>query len=198
MTETDIILAMPREYKNLGKKCSVDGCVDEARARGWCRTHYGRWSLHGDPLISTKKNKPKCSIDGCDRLHNAKGYCNLHYLREKRYGSALIEPGEPYQWTAYGYKFAKSKFSGKAIGEHRVVMENYLGRALKAHETVHHKNGDRADNRIENLELWSSYQPPGQRIPDKINYAIEILKQYAPEFLAQNAIIENKGDVYYV
>ena len=65
------------------------------------------------------------------------------------------------------------------VYEHLVVMENYLNRPLDKHETVHHLNGDRADNRIENLELWSTRQPKGQRIPDKVSFAIEILTQYA-------------------
>lgn len=57
---------------------------------------------------------------------------------------------------------------GRVRAEHRVVMEGMIGRPLEAHETVHHLNGDRADNRRENLELWDSRQPKGQRVVDKL------------------------------
>jgi hypothetical protein len=48
------------------------------------------------------------------------------------------------------------------IFEHTYVMSEYLGRPLMKGESVHHKNGIRSDNRIDNLELWSKRQPPGQ------------------------------------
>jgi HNH endonuclease len=70
-----------------------------------------------------------------------------------------------------------------AVLDHRLVMEAALGRRLLHQEEVHHKNGDRNDNRVENLELWSSSQPPGQRIEDKVAWALELLRLYAPHEL---------------
>lgn len=65
--------------------------------------------------------------------------------------------------------------------EHRVVMEQYLGRPLLRDETVHHKNGDRGDNTLSNLELWSHSQPYGQRVIDKLDWARKIIARYGTE-----------------
>ncbi|MFK5143461.1 HNH endonuclease [Klebsiella pneumoniae] len=44
---------------------------------------------------------------------------------------------------------------------------------------MHHKNGNKKDNRPENLELWSSNHPSGQRIEDLLLWAQEIIKRYS-------------------
>lgn len=62
--------------------------------------------------------------------------------------------------------------------EHVKVMSAYLGRPLRKGETVHHKDGDRANNSIENLELWQHNHGKGQRVVDKVKAYTEFLESY--------------------
>jgi hypothetical protein len=64
-------------------------------------------------------------------------------------------------------------------------MEQFLGRQLLPTEEVHHRNTVRHDNRIENLELWTTSHPPGMRAEDATAWAVELLRRYSPHFLAE-------------
>jgi hypothetical protein len=180
--------------------CTIDGCVKLQLARGWCSTHYTRWQRFGSADAEVRyrsevRNKgATCSVDGCDKPAHSGGFCPAHYQRNRIYGDPLGQaPPQPVKTlddlrreavegapggtlSPNGYRYRT--LNKRSYGEHRLVMEFHLGRALVGDEQPHHKNGNRSDNRIENLELWSSLQPSGQRVTDKLAYAREIIARY--------------------
>lgn len=82
----------------------------------------------------------------------------------------------------YWSNYKVLQISSRPTLEHIYIMEQFLERKLERGENIHHKNGNRADNRVKNLELWNRPQPPGQRIKDKVYWAHEILDTHLPTF----------------
>lgn len=104
----------------------------------------------------------------------------MHYKRAERSGEidkAIRHVAKSGSGTNdRGYR--RIRVDGVRVWEHRYVLEQHLGRKLLAHENVHHINGVKDDNRLENLELWIIMQPTGQRAEDLVDWAHKVLEQY--------------------
>jgi hypothetical protein len=80
-----------------------------------------------------------------------------------------------------GWRWTSPGGARVIVREHRIIMEQHLGRELYSDENVHHINGVRNDNRLPNLELWSTSQPSGQRVEDHIAWAAQLLTRYGED-----------------
>lgn len=86
----------------------------------------------------------------------ARRFCSRGCAYDARKGKPAWNSGTSQGWVdARGYRWIYVTEDGerRARREHRVLMERRLGRLLLAGEDVHHVNGDRTDNRVENLRL---------------------------------------------
>ena len=169
--------------------CTFDGCDRPYEARGFCRSHATQLR-RGRGLSPLYTPRVSCDFPGCEKPHVARGYCGGH-ARQLRDGEDLrplrkiTKHSGEWHTNINGYvqRWSPGR-DGRIEFEHRRVMEGHIGRSLLGSETVHHVNGVRNDNRVENLELWSSAQPYGQRVDDKVAWAIDTLRTYRPDALA--------------
>lgn len=162
----------------LGRECVVGHCTNRTTtlAAQRCEDHRG-----------------KCAVKDCGRGTwkrdgTAAQHCPGHAAQKQR--RQPFTTVSPYDGsvrrttTEQGYILLRQTVDGvrTQIPEHRFIMSEHLGRPLTETENVHHKNGNRSDNRLENLELWNTSQPSGQRIEDKVQWAREILWLYGDSY----------------
>lgn len=165
-------------------ECSRSRCHAPVHAHNLCAQHYNPGPR--SRAVGRLPADAKCSVKDCNRPCCAKTFCRKHYNAYWRYGDPSIctrprrENGQTWTLDEDGYAFIK--VDGEKQFEHRYVMEQQLGRKLLPGENVHHRNGVKTDNRSDNLELWSTSQPYGQRVEDKVQWAREILMLYGHLF----------------
>lgn len=136
-----------------------------------CRNHSYNICSCGEQKLRNSKLCKKCFDQTNKKPVNWRG----NRIRHKQSGYSQIRvPDHPN--AVGGYVF-----------EHRLVMEDMIGRILTSNENVHHKNGIKDDNRPENLELWVRSQPCGQRAEDLVAWAKHVLEVYECFSISNNA-----------
>lgn len=167
----------PRKCTQCGKDTSKDKhghylftCSKECRVKAQQEKNKRIW--RGRHHTEESKAKLSQVLEGKEPWNKGKtGYAT--------WGAPIGEE----KITSYGYTVVKTnrKQSGGWIPKHRLVMEQFLGRELAAKETVHHKNGNKLDNDIANLELWSSSHLHGVRVVDMYQFCKDFVRQYEVE-----------------
>lgn len=186
---------------SLVRPCSFEGCDAPVHGNDLCGGHYYQ-QRHGQELRPLRRHAPNegpCAVEDCGRDATNADLCPTHYQRRLRGETDWDRPIKAKAANGAGHINADGYVlvyqDGRKGLQHRLLMEDLLGRPLLPTETVHHVNGVRHENwtdgppamddrgrlRSGNLELWSHAQPAGQEIGPKIEFARSILALYGTQ-----------------
>ena len=111
-------------------------------------------------------------------------YCSRACAGIAERGEANPNYVRGYQLNSWGYKMVTH--NGKKVYEHRLVMEQHLGRSLLPGEEVHHKDGNKLNNSIENLEILSMIEHKKKHRDKKTGKFISHIDEKGKEGVAVN------------
>ena len=166
--------------------CSMP-CSDKGRRKDSDERNKGTCQLCGTEFYRSRKK-------GSGTIYREQKFCShkckhaslnktaVDRFNRGEYGRHIKRHG--YVWISVPAMNGQKK---REMLEHRFIMERKIGRKLRKEETVHHIDGNRQNNDPSNLELFSSRHGPGQRVRDKIAFAIEMLRLY-PEFAREAGV----------
>jgi HNH endonuclease len=148
-------------------ECKEAGCTKPAHHRGWCAMHHARWE-NGLPMgpsdLRKEHKKRPCGVKGCDRPTTFARYCESHRARLARTGSLGPANFRPKTGKSLSLRSGyvrvwapKHPLADRTgyVFEHRMVVYD-AGIPIPPGYHVHHKNGDKRDNRLKNLSVHSN------------------------------------------
>lgn len=143
--------------KGLKDKFKWVTCPDCAKVRGWRILIAGKLKSERCPKCSANTPEHKALVSraqiGLQAGSKNPRWKGGRVVNKSGYILVWISPDDFFYPMAV-HEQARCRY--RYVLEHRLVMAKHLGRCLTRWELVHHKNGDKSDNRIENLELTTN------------------------------------------
>lgn len=147
------------------RTCSVAGCGEPVRCRGWCLRHYGHYRRHGTPHPRRGSGLPGerwATIPGYEGYYEASDLGRIRSLdrvvpasdgRAQRRSQHVLSIRTSQRY----HDVMLAKEGRRRVKVHVMVALAFLGPPPPGHE-VNHKNRDRTDNRLVNLEYVTRSQ----------------------------------------
>lgn len=152
--------------------CRALNCDNAILAGGYCGKHYQRYKKYGNANEPSHwQGRPKSGKDYtcgiCNKVFyrriseiqkGSTHYCSRHCAFIGQKGKPKkIKPIEQSNWRINRKGYLETTRQRKRILQHRLIVENHIKRPLIKGEIIHHLNGIKTDNRLENLALCSDH-----------------------------------------